>query len=93
MLVGVPTEVKDHEFRVALTPANAHEYVARGNQVLIQAGAGTGSGFTDAEYIEAGAEIAPDARRVFAAADMILKVKEPVEAEYDLLRPGQILFT
>lgn len=93
MLVGVPTEIKDHEFRVALTPANAHEYIARGNQVLIQSGAGAGSGFTDAEYSAAGAEIAPDARSVFAAADMILKVKEPVEVEYDLLRPGQILFT
>lgn len=93
MLIGVPTEIKDHEFRVALTPANAHEYIARGNQVLIQSGAGAGSGFTDAEYVAAGAEIAPDAEGVFAAADMVLKVKEPVEVEYDLLRPGQILFT
>ena len=93
MLIGVPTEIKDHEFRVALTPANAHEYVARGNQVLIQSGAGGGSGFTDAEYEAAGAKIAPDARRVFASADMILKVKEPIAAEYDLLRQGQILFT
>jgi alanine dehydrogenase len=93
MLIGVPTEIKDHEFRVALTPANAHEYVARGNQVLIQAGAGAGSGFTDAEYVAAGAEIAPDAESVFAAVDMILKVKEPIPVEFDLLRPGQILFT
>ncbi|MFN8660756.1 MAG: alanine dehydrogenase [Thermomicrobiales bacterium] len=93
MLIGVPTEIKDHEFRVALTPANAHEYVVRGNEVLIQAGAGAGSGFSDAEYAAAGATIAPDAQSVFAAADMILKVKEPIAAEYDLLRPGQILFT
>src|ERR1041384_1726297 len=93
MLIGVPTEIKDHEFRVALTPANAHEYVVRGNQVLIQAGAGAGSGFTDAEYVAAGAEIAADASSVFAAAEMILKVKEPVPVEYSLLRPGQILFT
>ena len=93
MLVGVPTEIKDHEFRVALTPANAHEYVVRGSQVLVQSGAGAGSGFSDEEYVAAGAQIAPDARTVFAAADMILKVKEPVSSEYDLLRPGQILFT
>ena len=93
MLVGVPTEIKDHEFRVALTPANAHEYVVRGSQVLVQSGAGAGSGFSDDEYVAAGAQIAPDARTVFAAADMILKVKEPVSSEYDLLRPGQILFT
>ncbi|MCA9876937.1 MAG: alanine dehydrogenase [Thermomicrobiales bacterium] len=93
MLVGVPTEIKDHEFRVALTPANAREYVARGNRVLVQAGAGTGSGFSDGEYVASGAEIAPDAATVFATAEMILKVKEPVAAEYDLLRPGQLLFT
>ena len=93
MLVGVPTEIKDHEFRVALTPANAHEYVVRGSQVLVQSGAGAGSGFSDDEYVAAGAQIAPDAHTVFAAADMILKVKEPVSSEYDLLRPGQILFT
>lgn len=93
MLVGVPTEIKDHEFRVALTPANAHEYVVRGSQVLVQSGAGAGSGFSDEEYVAAGAQIAPDAHTVFAAADMILKVKEPVSSEYDLLRPGQILFT
>jgi alanine dehydrogenase len=93
MLIGVPTEIKDHEFRVALTPANAHEYVVRGHKVLIQSGAGAGSGFTDDEYVAAGAEIVPDARSVYAAAEMILKVKEPVAVEYDLLRPGQILFT
>ena len=93
MLIGVPTEIKDHEFRVALTPANAHEYVVRGNRVLIQSGAGNGSGFTDDEYTAAGAEIVPDAPAVYATADMILKVKEPVAVEYDLLRPGQILFT
>src|SRR4028118_238746 len=93
MLIGVPTEIKDHEFRVALTPANAHEYVVRGNDVLVQAGAGAGSGFSDAEYLAAGASIAQDAQSVFSAVDMILKVKEPIAAEYDLLRPGQILFT
>jgi alanine dehydrogenase len=93
MLIGVPTEIKDHEFRVALTPANAHEYVLRGNDVLVQAGAGAGSGFSDAEYLAAGASIAQDAQSVFSAVDMILKVKEPIAAEYDLLRPGQILFT
>ncbi|MFT4037330.1 MAG: alanine dehydrogenase [Thermomicrobiales bacterium] len=93
MLIGVPTEIKDHEFRVALTPANAREYVARGHVVQVQAGAGAGSGFADSEYIAAGASIAPDAATVFAEAEMILKVKEPVALEYGLLRPGQILFT
>ena len=93
MLVGVPKEVKDHEFRVAATPSGVREYVRRGHQVLVQGDAGEGSGFTNAEYAAVGAELVDTAGEVFARADMIVKVKEPVPAEFDLLRPGQLLFT
>lgn len=93
MLVGVPKEVKDHEFRVAATPAGVREYVRRGHRVVVQRAAGEGSGFRDAEYAGVGAEVVETAEEVFARADMILKVKEPVPAEFDLLRPGQLLFT
>lgn len=93
MQVGVPTEIKDHEFRVSVTPAGAREYTNRGHKVLVQQGAGLGSGFSDAEYAAAGATIVKSADVVFADADMIVKVKEPVRSEYDKLRSGQILFT
>jgi alanine dehydrogenase len=93
MLVGVPKEVKDHEFRVSVTPAGAREYRNHGHQVLVQRGAGIGSGFSDREYEASGAELVDGPDAVFARAEMIVKVKEPVPAEYDLLRPGQILFT
>jgi alanine dehydrogenase len=93
MLVGVPKEVKDHEFRVAVTPAGVKEYVNKHHQVLVQRTAGEGSGFSDAEYAAAGAKLAASAEEVFAQAEMIVKVKEPIAGEYDLLRPGQVLFT
>jgi alanine dehydrogenase len=93
MLVGVPKEVKDHEFRVSVTPSGVREYVSRGHQVLVERGAGEGSGFADAEYVGAGARVAATADEVFAQAEMIVKVKEPVPSEYGLLRPGQLLFT
>ena len=93
MLVGVPKEVKDHEFRVAVTPSGVREYVNRGHGILVQRGAGAGSGFSDDDYAAAGATIVNDAPEVFARAELIVKVKEPVSFEYDLLRPGQILFT
>jgi alanine dehydrogenase len=93
MLVGVPKEVKDSESRVSTTPAGVAEYVARGHEVVVQAGAGAGSGFADNEYERAGARVVADAAGVYAAADMIVKVKEPVAAEYGRLRRGQILFT
>jgi alanine dehydrogenase len=93
MLIGVPTEVKNNESRVAATPAGVSELVDHGHRVLVQAGAGEASTFADAEYAAAGAEIAPDAAAVWAAADLILKVKEPTPAEYPLLRAGQVLFT
>jgi alanine dehydrogenase len=93
MLIGVPKEVKDHEFRVSVTPAGVREYRARGHQILVQRSAGEGSGFADDEYAAAGAELVGAATEVFDRAEMILKVKEPVPAEYDLLRPQQLLFT
>jgi alanine dehydrogenase len=91
--IGVPTEIKAQENRVALTPAGAERLVHAGHEVLVQAGAGKGSGFEDGVYVAAGARIAPDAASVFARSDMILKVKEPLESEWPLLRRGQTLFT
>lgn len=91
--VGVPTEVKPQEFRVALTPAGASELVAHGHEVLVQAGAGAGSGFADDDYRGAGARIVADAEQVWAEAAMVLKVKEPIAQEYPLMRRDQVLFT
>ena len=93
MLVGIPAEIKNHEYRVAATPAGVAELAAHGHEVIVQRGAGAGSAFEDAEYAAAGAEIVPDAPQVWGRADLVLKVKEPVAAEYELLRPDQILFT
>lgn len=93
MIVGVPKEVKDRENRVAATPAGVAELVAHGHRVVVECGAGAGSGFADNEYAGAGAQLVDSHAEVFALAEMILKVKEPVPAEYELLRPNQILFT
>jgi alanine dehydrogenase len=93
MLVGVPKEIKVHESRVALTPEGVFELVRFGHQVVVEAGAGAGSSITDSEYVSAGARIESDVDAVWRAADLILKVKEPIEAEYARLRSGQILFT
>jgi alanine dehydrogenase len=93
MKIGCPREIKPQEFRVGLMPQAAHEAVAHGHEVLIETGAGLGSGFTDADYIAAGARILPDAAAVFAEAEMIVKVKEPQKTERAMLRPGQLLFT
>lgn len=93
MIVGVPKEVKDQENRVSTTPAGVAELGAHGHRVLVERGAGRGSGFADEEYAAAGAELVDRPQAVFAQAELIVKVKEPVPAEYDLLRPGQILFT
>jgi alanine dehydrogenase len=93
LVVGVPTEIKDSERRVALTPDGVVELVHHGHEVVVQSGAGTGSRFTDHEYADAGAKIVAQADEVFAAADLIVKVKEPVPAEYDRFRSGQQLFT
>ena len=93
MLIGCPTEIKPQEYRVGLTPDAARELASHGHDVLIQSGAGGGAGFSDADYTDAGARIAPDAAAVFKAADMIVKVKEPQAGERAMLRKGQILFT
>ncbi|HLT60244.1 MAG TPA: alanine dehydrogenase [Microlunatus sp.] len=93
MRIGVPVEVKDNEYRVAITPSGVQEFVRHGHRVVVQAGAGIGSSITDEEYAAAGAEIVDDQHRVWAEAEMILKVKEPVPSEYELLHPGLVLFT
>ncbi|MDQ3044569.1 MAG: alanine dehydrogenase [Chloroflexota bacterium] len=92
-MVGVPKEVKDRENRVSTTPAGVAEYVGRGHQVIVETGAGRGSGFTDQEFAAAGGCLAATHEEVFARAEMIVKVKEPIPVEYDLLRPDQLLFT
>ena len=93
MRVAIPTEVKNNEFRVAITPAGVHDLVAHGHEVLIQSGAGLGSSITDNDYAAAGARITPDAESTWGAADLLLKVKEPVESEYGFFRDGLLLFT
>ncbi len=93
MKVGVPKEIKNHEYRVAITPAGVHELVRSGHQVYLERGAGTGSAIPDQDFITAGAEILPTADDVWQAGDLILKVKEPVAEEYHRMRAGQVLFT
>ena len=93
MKVGVPREVKNHEYRVAITPAGVHEFVRNGHEVFIEAGAGIGSSITDAEFSAAGAQILPTADDVWATGDLILKVKEPITEEHHRMRAGQVLFT
>lgn len=93
MLVGVPKEIKNHEYRIGLTPSGVRELVLHDHQVLVQRGGGQSIGLTDAEYERAGARIAEDAASVFAQAEMIVKVKEPQPEECAMLRHGQLLFT
>ena len=93
MKVGVPSEIKNHEYRVALTPAGVHELTSHGHQVYVQKGAGDGSSLEDDAYVAAGATIIPDADEVWGTADMVLKVKEPIAEEYQRMRPGLVLFT
>lgn len=93
MIIGVPTEIKESEYRVGMVPAGVHALVEAGHRALVQAGAGAGTGIRDEHYREAGAEIVPDAAGVFAAADMIVKVKEPQHLEWPMLKAGQIVFT
>ncbi|MCQ1948666.1 alanine dehydrogenase [Arthrobacter jinronghuae] len=93
MIIGIPKEIKNNEFRVAITASGVHELRSHGHQVLVQSGAGTGSNITDAEYTAAGAQILDSADDVWAQSAMILKVKEPVASEYRHFRPGLILFT
>jgi len=91
--IGCPSEIKNHEYRVGLTPASVHTYVDNGHTVYIQKGAGQGSDIADEEYIQAGAIILPTAADVWEQSDMIVKVKEPLPAEYPLMRPGQLVYT
>ena len=93
MRIGVPTEIKDNEYRVGMTPSGAQDLVSHGHDVVIQQGAGHGSGFGDEEYVAAGARILPDADAVYNEAEMIVKVKEPIEADLNRLKDGQLLFT
>ena len=93
MRVGIPTEIKNNEYRVAITPAGVSELVRRGHDVLVQAGAGDGSAIPDADFKAAGAQIVDSADQVWADADLLLKVKEPIEPEYARMRKGQTLFT
>ena len=93
MIIGVPKEIKEEEQRVALLPSGTNELTKHGHSVLVEKDAGLGSGYPDQDYVKAGAEIVDQAKEVFARADMIVKVKEPLKAEFPLLRRGQILFT
>ncbi|PJK20929.1 alanine dehydrogenase [Mycolicibacterium goodii] len=93
MLVGIPTEIKNNEYRVAITPAGVAELTRRGHEVIIQAGAGDGSAISDRDFKAAGAEIVNSADQVWSDAELLLKVKEPIEAEYARMRKGQTLFT
>ncbi len=93
MIVGIPREVKDGEYRVAATPEGVRELTHAGHDVVVQAGAGSGSALTDEQFTAAGARIVPSADDVFEAADMVLKVKEPLPEEFDRFREGQVLFT
>lgn len=93
MRIGVPKEIKNHEYRVGLTPASVRELTARGHEVIVQAGAGAAIGLTDEQYQGAGAQIETQASKIFSRAEMIIKVKEPQPTECRMLRPGQLLYT
>jgi alanine dehydrogenase len=93
MVIGVPTEIKNNENRVGITPGGVYELVKRGHSVHLQKGAGFNSGFTDQHYIDAGATILDTIEEVYASAEMIVKVKEPIEPEYKLIKKDQIVFT
>ncbi len=93
MIIGVPKEIKNNENRVALTPAGAKELIKRGHQVYVQQSAGLGSGFSDQDYSAVGASLLPSIEATYQIAEMIMKVKEPIESEYKLIKPNQLLFT
>jgi alanine dehydrogenase len=93
MIIGVPKEIKNNEYRVAITASGVHELVTHGHTVLVEAGAGTGSSIPDSEYAAAGADLLASAQDVWARADMVMKVKEPIASEYGYFRPGLVLFT
>src|SRR5215469_17802538 len=93
MIIGVPKEIKEQEYRVALLPSAAYQLVKRGHQVLVECNAGVGAGYPDADYANAGATMVDNHAAVFEKAELVVKVKEPLPSEYSLLRPGQLLFT
>ena len=93
MIIGVPKEIKEDEYRVALLPSAAYQLIKRGHQVFVERGAGAGAGYPDSDYEQAGATLEREHHAIFEKADLVVKVKEPLPAEYSLLRPGQILFT
>ncbi len=93
MKIGIPKEIKTNENRVSLVPAGAEALLSAGHTVIVETGAGLGSGFSDARYMVAGAQIAQNADAVWAASDLIVKVKEPIEPEWKRIRPGQTIFT
>jgi alanine dehydrogenase len=93
LIIGVPKELKNNEFRVSATPAGVHAYVSAGHKVLVEAGAGVGSAIADSDYVAAGAQIIKSADEIWQSADLIQKVKEPIEVEYKRMRKGQILYT
>jgi len=93
MIVGIPKEIKSHENRIAITPGGVNELKKQGHQVIVETEAGTASGFSDEDFTVAGAEIRLNAADVWSEAELILKVKEPIEQEYELAREGQTIFT
>ena len=93
MIIGIPKEIKNNENRVGLTPAGVQEFVKRGHDVFVQASAGENSGFPDSAYEAVGARILPTIEEIYATAEMIVKVKEPIAPEYRLIRRGQLVFT
>ena len=93
MIIGIPKEIKNNEFRVSITASGVHAYIAAGHQVLVEKNAGVGSGILDADYIQAGAKIIDSADEIWQKAELIQKVKEPIEVEYKRMRKGQILYT
>ena len=93
MIIGIPKEIKNNENRVSLTPAGALELTKRNHTVYVQATAGNGSGYKDSDYVDAGAKILPTIEEVYAIAEMIIKVKEPIASEYNLIKKDQLLFT
>src|SRR5512133_3101888 len=93
MIVGIPREIKEQEYRVALLPSAAYQLIRRGHTVLVERNAGVGAGYPDADYAEAGAHLVDEHAKVFRDSELVVKVKEPLTSEFSLLRPGQILFT
>ena len=93
MIIGVPKEIKEVEKRVGMTPQGVDALVAHGHRVFVQKSAGEGSGFSDQEYRKAGSTLVEGAKEVWEGADMVVKVKEPLESEFSLMRPGQVLLT